>query len=335
MKDLGLVSYFLGISVQSHDHGYFLSQSKYAGKILAKAGMVECKPCATPIALESVSSTTDSPPFGNPSLYRSIIGALQYLTITRPELAYAVNQACQHMASPTTADFTTVKRLLRYVQGTIDHGLSFTPGSFNLQAFSDFDWAGDSIDRRSTSSALALASNPVFHARSKHIEIDYHYICEQVAARKLVLRHISSMDQVADVFTKPLSVSRFLYLKDKLLVRSSPNRLWGNVGDIRPITHLQLKTTSECECAKSLRNWSLCISWDCEISVMVSVYQKKYCEGVLAPVKSNPVVSSENIVDTDTEIIDAEICVSFAEILLSIDYFFEIYVSIALYLFAD
>lgn len=205
MKDRGLVSYFLGISVQSHDHGYFLSQSKYAGEILAKAGMVECKSCATPIALKSVSSNTsntDSLPFGNPSLYRSIVGALQYLTITRPELAYAVNQACQHMASPTIADFTAIKRLLRYVKGTIDHGLSFTPGSFTLQAFSDSDWAGDSVDRRSTSGyCIFLGNNLISWSAKKQptvsrssTEAEYRALAHSVAEMswlQMLLRDLS------------------------------------------------------------------------------------------------------------------------------------------------
>lgn len=150
MKDLGSISYFLGISVQSQGTVYLLSQSKYASEILPNAGMVECKPYASPIALKPSASGSDSLTFGNPPLYRSVV-ALQYLTITRPDLAYAVNQACQRMASPTIADFTAVKRILRYVKGTLDHGLSFTPGPFTLQAFSDSDWAGDSTDRRSTS----------------------------------------------------------------------------------------------------------------------------------------------------------------------------------------
>ena len=80
-----------------------------------------------------------------------MVGALQYLTITNPDIAFALNQACQHMQAPTNAHFVVLKRLLRYVKGTIDQGLVFTPGSFDLHAFSDSDWAGDCHDRKSTS----------------------------------------------------------------------------------------------------------------------------------------------------------------------------------------
>lgn len=116
-----------------------MSQGKYATDILAKAGMLNCKPCASPISVKTAINSSDSLPFSQPALYGSIVGALQYLTITRPDLAFAVNQACQHVSAPTVAHFTVVKRLLRYVKDSLDHGLFFSPGSFTLQAFSDSD----------------------------------------------------------------------------------------------------------------------------------------------------------------------------------------------------
>ena len=94
MKELGSLSYFLGISVQSDKHGYFLSQAKYAAALLHKVGLADCKPCSSPMVVKTVCSATDSLPFAQPSLYRSLVGGLQYLTITRPDLSFAVNQAC-------------------------------------------------------------------------------------------------------------------------------------------------------------------------------------------------------------------------------------------------
>lgn len=151
LKELGTLSYFMGISIQPCAHGYFLSQPKYAREILQKAGLVDCKPCSSPSVVKPVSMPSSFAHFAYPALFRRIVGALQYLTITRPDLAFAVNQACQHMHSPTVGDFASVKRLLRYLKGTIDHGLVFQPSSFILQAFSDSDWAGDCHDRKSSS----------------------------------------------------------------------------------------------------------------------------------------------------------------------------------------
>lgn len=276
LKDLGSLSFFLGISVTASSSGLFLSQSHYAAKLLQQAGMTECKPAPSPISSSSSSlSICSSPAFSNPSLYRSLVGGLQYLTLTRPDLAFAVNQACQHLQHPSHTDFAKVKRLLRFVQGTLTHGLHFSPSSFDIHAFSDADWAGNPCDKRSTSgfclylgsnlvswtakkqptvtrsstkaeyrsmaqaaaevswlqmllhdmrltssvpmlwcdnlSALSLASNPIFHGRTKHIEIDYHFVREKVAAKHLLIRHVPSSDQIADVFTKALPVSRFLF----------------------------------------------------------------------------------------------------------------------------
>ncbi|XP_028066484.1 uncharacterized protein LOC114269381 [Camellia sinensis] len=150
-KELGFLSYFLGIFVQTHSHGLSLSQQKYAGKLLLKAGLVDCKPCFTPLAAHPSITPTDTLPFSQPSFYRSLVGGLQYLTITRLDLGLAVNQACQHMQAPANGHFAQVKCLLRYVKGILHYGLSFSPGPFLLQAFTDSNWASDCLDRRSTS----------------------------------------------------------------------------------------------------------------------------------------------------------------------------------------
>lgn len=180
------------------------------------------------------------------------MGSLQYLTLIKPEIAFAVNLACQHMYSPKYSHFVAVKRILRYIKGSINQGLIFYPGPLHLTAYSDVDWAGSPLDRRSTTgfcvflgpnlvswcakkqhtiarssteaeyrslahtaadvtwlqqllvelhvsssqipvvwcdnlSAIALASNPIFHARTKHVEIDYHFIREKVLAKQIVV----------------------------------------------------------------------------------------------------------------------------------------------------
>ncbi|XP_028071618.1 uncharacterized protein LOC114273984 [Camellia sinensis] len=151
MKELRSISYFLGISVESTVSGFVLSQPTYAQDILHKARMLDCKPCYSPIAVKPTVTPTCDHSFANPTLYRSVVGALQYLTITRPDLSFGVNQLCQHMQDPTNAHFFAVKRVLRFVKGTLHHGLTYIPSSFDLHAYSDSNWVGDVLDRKSTS----------------------------------------------------------------------------------------------------------------------------------------------------------------------------------------
>ncbi|XP_058209850.1 uncharacterized mitochondrial protein AtMg00810-like [Rhododendron vialii] len=128
------------------------SLDRYAKEILHKAGLSECKPCSSPSMVKaSVLPSDSSAPFAFPALFRSIVGALQYLTITRPGIAFSVNQACQHMHAPTVANFAAVKRLLRYLKGTLEHGLVYQPSFFALNAYSDSDWAGNYHDHKSSS----------------------------------------------------------------------------------------------------------------------------------------------------------------------------------------
>uniref|UniRef100_A0A2N9FV76 Reverse transcriptase Ty1/copia-type domain-containing protein n=1 Tax=Fagus sylvatica TaxID=28930 RepID=A0A2N9FV76_FAGSY len=282
LKDLGRLTYFLGLQIDYQSNGFFVHQTKYALDILTRHNMSTTKPCSTPFVSSSRDSSSDSTPLSDPYIFRSLVGALQYLTFTRPDLSYAVNSLCQHMHRPSVAHLVAAKRVLRYVRGTISCGILFQPGPMSLTAFTDADWAGNPVDRRSTTaflvflgnnlitwsskkqstvarssteaeyrslavgaaelawlrmllcdfgiflnsppiiwcdnlSAISLASNPVFHARTKHVEIDYHFVRERVIRGDLKVHYIPTEDQLADLLTKALPSPRFLLLSNKLL----------------------------------------------------------------------------------------------------------------------
>ncbi|KAH9668130.1 retrovirus-related pol polyprotein from transposon RE1 [Citrus sinensis] len=302
LKDLGLVSYFLGIEVSYTDHGMHLSQTKYIKDLLAKASMQNCKETETPFStgykLERAAKGLLGAEFENPTLYRSIVGGLQYLILTRPDIAYSVHKLSQYLSAPTLQHWLACKKVLRYLQATITHGLYIqqegTLETIGLTGYSDADWACDIDDRKSigayciflgnnlvswsskkqaivaqssteseyralsaASSELTwlqslffelkiiklptpvlwcdnqgagdLAKNPVFHSKSKHIELDVHYIRDKVLNKELEVRYIPTEEQVADVLTKPLSFPKFSYFRSKLNVINRPLSLRGDV----------------------------------------------------------------------------------------------------------
>ncbi|CAL9014239.1 unnamed protein product [Prunus brigantina] len=140
MKDMGKLKYFLGLQISYNTAGdIFVNQAKYAKDLLAKAGLSSCRPCPTPCKPHGQLLKTEGDALTDPTIYRSIVGALQYLTFTRPEISYAVNTVCQFMTTPSELHFQLVKRILRYLQGTLDHGLTFTSGAWELNAYSDAD----------------------------------------------------------------------------------------------------------------------------------------------------------------------------------------------------
>jgi len=274
LKDLGELHYFLGIEVTKVKGGIILSQDKYASDLLKKVGMAHCKPVNTPMVTHEKLSLHVGTLLGenDATKYRSIVGALQYLTLTRPDISFAVNKVCQFLHAPTTVHWEAVKRILRYIKQCTSLGLKIHRSASTLvSGFSDADWAGCIDDRKSTGGfaiflggnlvswsarkqptvsrssteaeykaianataeimwiqillreigvkspraakiwcdnlgATYLSSNPVFHARTKHIEVDYHFVRERVKNRLLEIDFVSSKDQVADGFTKALPV---------------------------------------------------------------------------------------------------------------------------------
>jgi hypothetical protein len=231
--------------------------------------MVECKPCATPVDTQGKLSAT-GPPVADPTGYRSLAEALQYLLFTRPDIAYAVQQVCLHMHDPREPHITALMRILWHLRGTLDFGLLLSWSSaMELRVYTDADWASYPDTRRSTSdcavflgdslvfwlskrqqvvsrssaeaeyravansvaeaawlrqllhelhsplttstlvfcdnvSVVYLSTNPVQHQRTKHVEIDLHFVRERVACGAIRVLHVPTTSQFADVFTKGL-----------------------------------------------------------------------------------------------------------------------------------
>ena len=121
--------------------------------------MVDCKPYPTPSSMRK--DNYEQVYMSNPENYRSIVGSLQYLTLTRPDIAYDVNCVCQHMHMPLEGHYNDVKRILKYIKGTMAYGIQFHKGSARITVFSDAEWARDAKDRTSTGGYCVYLGNNI------------------------------------------------------------------------------------------------------------------------------------------------------------------------------
>ncbi|CAL2267031.1 unnamed protein product [Prunus armeniaca] len=295
MTDLGVLHHFLGMGVIQPKQNIFLHQRKYGQKLVEKFGLKDCKIVATPLAMNETLSKNDGSEAADEGEYRQIVGSLLYLTATRPDIMFAASLLARFMHNPTKKHMGTAKRVLRYIQGTIDFGIVFEKGKeTTLIGYCDSDWAGSEDDMRSTSgyaftlgsgvfswasikqntvalstaeaeyvsaaeatsqakwlrfvledfgeeqiegtqimcdntSAIAMAKNPVFHQKSRHINRKFHFIQEAIQAKEIELVYCRTEEQIADILTKALPKDRFAYLRELLGVKSAKG-LEGNVG---------------------------------------------------------------------------------------------------------
>ena len=148
MKDLGTLSYFLRLKVTSSFDGYYLSQAKYASVLLSKAGIIDNKTISIPLEYNVKLTPLDGEPISDATRYRQLVGSLIYLIVTRLDISHAVGMVSKFMDALRSIHYAAVLLILRYVKGTLYHGLHYSSrSSLELHAYSNADWAGDPTNR--------------------------------------------------------------------------------------------------------------------------------------------------------------------------------------------
>jgi len=219
MKDLGELHHFLGIHVQRSGSGLLLSQHQYMMEILQRAGMSDCKPCATPVDTNPKLSA-DGVPVSDPTDFCSLAGALQYLTFTRPDIAYAVQQVCLHMHDPREPHLAAVKRIMRYVRGTLHLGLLLRPSAqSDLVVYSDADWAGCPDTRKSTSGyAVFLGDNLISWSSKRQTDVSCSSAEAEYRAVANAVAEVSWLRQLLAELHVPVSRAALVYYDNSIHV---------------------------------------------------------------------------------------------------------------------
>ncbi|GJQ91767.1 retrovirus-related pol polyprotein from transposon TNT 1-94 [Tanacetum coccineum] len=250
MSMMGQISFFLGLQISQNPRGIFINQSKYANEILKKFDLHKSDPVDTPMVERTKLDEDLSGTPVDQTKYRSMIGSLMYLTASRPDLVFAVCMCARYQSRPTKKHLEAVKRVFRYLQGTINMGLWYPKDTaMALTAYADADHAGcQDTDRKKSEeglcslmrsqlsdygfeynhiplycdnkSVIALCCNNVQHSRSKHIDIRHHFIREQVEKGVVELYFVRTEYQLADIFTKALPRERFEFILPRLGMKS-------------------------------------------------------------------------------------------------------------------
>eukprot|EP00253_Pinus_taeda_P031676 PITA_31676 len=255
MTDMGLLRYFLGIEVDQNENGIFITQAKYVNEVLERFNMQDSKAAITPIVMGLKLSKEDSSKVFDPSLYKSIVGSLMYLTATRPDIMFAVSLISRFMERPKGAHWHDWSGSVDDWKSTSGYAFHMGSGAISwvskkqpIVALSTAEaehvaataaacqavWmrrmlrslgqeqAKGTVIFCNNSSAIALSKNYVFHKRIKHIDTRFHYIRELVSNGEIVLQHCRTQEQVADILNKPLDQKNFEFLRKCLGITECP-----------------------------------------------------------------------------------------------------------------
>ena len=160
MSLIGELKFFSSLQISQLNNGILISQSKYIKEMLKKFGMEDCKPISTPMTTGCKLSNDDQSKEVDQKLYKSMIGSLLYVTASRPDVMHAIGLVARFQANPKETHVLAIKRIFRYLKGTIEFGLWYPKGNeFTLVAYTDANWEGNIDDRKSTSGATLYLGN--------------------------------------------------------------------------------------------------------------------------------------------------------------------------------
>ncbi|KAJ9557015.1 hypothetical protein OSB04_011629 [Centaurea solstitialis] len=246
MSMMGELNFFLGIQVKQNSDGIFINQSKYIKDMLKKFHMTDCSPIKTPMPTGNLLGPDLAGKSVDQKIYRSMISSLLYLTATRPDIMFSTCFCARFQANPKESHLAAVKRILRKstsgsCQFLGDKLVSWTSKKQNCVSTSTAEaeyvaaasccsqvlWMktqlldyGYKLKRVpiycDSESAIAITSNPVQHSKTKHIDIRYHFIKDNVEKCNIEMFFVQTDYQLADLFTKPLDEKRFNFLVSKL-----------------------------------------------------------------------------------------------------------------------
>ncbi|GJV59313.1 putative ribonuclease H-like domain-containing protein [Tanacetum coccineum] len=262
MSSMGELTFFLGLQVKQKEDEIFISQDKYVTEILKKFSFSDVKTTSTPMETHKPLLKDADGEDVDEHLYRSMIGSVMYLTSSRPDIMFTVCACTRFQVNPKSSHLHAVKKIFRYLKGQPKLGLWYPNDSpIDLVAYTDSDYAGESLDKKSTTggcqflgcrliswqckkqtmtkihidneSTICIVKNPVFHSKTKHIKIGYHFIRDSNENKLIQMIKIYTDQNVADLLTKAFDVSKFQYLIAKReLVRikiDDGNAFWNKI----------------------------------------------------------------------------------------------------------